>query len=384
MALRIGLFYGAIFVGTGASMTWMSVWFLHRGLSGPEVGVILAAPMLGRIVAGPLMAVWADGFKLRRTGLAILGGVAFAALLLLGLTRGFWPALACWFISAAAIAAMSPLTDIIALRRGRQDGFPYAFPRGIGSAAYVIGNVGGGFLVAHLSPDAVLIWAMAAAGLSALGARLLLPPEPTDPEGTVQAGASRWRGVGELLRDPVFLLAIGSVGLIQAAHAYYYAFSTVLWIHQGVSALDTGLLWGVGVAAEVVFFWLMEPWRRRMGPERLIIIGGCGAVVRWTAFAFSPPLWLAFGLQTLHAVSFTATFLGSLHLVERLTPPQHASAAQMLNSTVSAGVFIGLATVGSGWLYQGFGAQGYFVMAAMSLLGLAGALRLRQVLATRG
>ena len=90
----------------------------------------------------------------------------------------------------------------------------------------------------------------------------------------------------------------------------------------------SGWLWGFVQASrvEVVFMWFMEPWRRRVGPELMLVLGGAGAMIRWTALAFSPPLWLLFPIQALHALSYTATFLASLRLIERLSPPESASA----------------------------------------------------------
>ena len=58
-----------------------------------------------------------------------------------------------------------------------------------------------------------------------------------------------------------------------------------------------------------------------------------------------------------HAASFTATFLGGLRLIERLSPPTSASAAQSLNSSVANGVLTGLATVAVGPLFDAFGAM---------------------------
>jgi len=112
--------------------------------------------------------------------------------------------------------------------------------------------------------------------------------------------------VGELLRNRPFLLAVVSTSLIQATHAFYYAFSALLWRGQGLSDALVGLLWATGVAVEIAFMWFLEPWRRRVGAEALVMIGGAAALVRWTAFAFAPPLWLLFPLQALHALSFAA------------------------------------------------------------------------------
>jgi PPP family 3-phenylpropionic acid transporter len=134
----------------------------------------------------------------------------------------------------------------------------------------------------------------------------------------------------------------------------------------------TGVLWGVGVAAEVGFLWFTEPWRRRIGPERLMLLGGAGAVARWTCLAFSPPLWLLIGLQVLHALSYTATFMGSLQLVERLAPARNASLAQTLNSVLTGGFLIGFSTMASGPLFDAVGARGYLAMSAIALAGLVG------------
>jgi PPP family 3-phenylpropionic acid transporter len=358
----------------------MSVWLRAGGLSGGEIGAILAAPLLARAATGPLLALWADRFRLRRTPilwLALAAALLFAAMM--GL-RGFWPWLILWFAASSLFSACSPLADVIALKRAARDGFPYAFARGIGSAAYIVANVGAGALIAPLGAGVVMIWTMAGAALSAIVSPILLPPEPViDPSVGVAARPARRGGLGALLCDPVFMLAVLSVGLIQAAHAFYYSFSTLVWRAEGLSAPLIGLLWGVGVGAEVAFLYVGEGVRRRLGPERMLILGGVGALVRWTAFALSPPVWLLFPLQTLHALSFTATFIASLQLVERLSPPEHASAAQSLNAALYSGLLIGAATLASGPLFDRFGAGGYLAMSGLAALGLMGALRLRRL-----
>src|SRR5205085_199277 len=127
-----------------------------------------------------------------------------------------------------------------------------------------------------------------------------LPPDAVHEDGAPASRVNRWAGVGELLRDPGFMTAAVSAGLIQSAHAFYYGFSTLAWKQQGISESLTGVLWAVGVAAEIVFMWFFEPFRRRVGPRNLLVLGGVSAVVRWTALAFSPPLPLVLLLQTLH------------------------------------------------------------------------------------
>ena len=67
VVLRLGLFYAAFFVGSGASLPFMPVWFRAQGLSGAQMTVILAMPMFARTVAGPALARRGDA-ALRRPG----------------------------------------------------------------------------------------------------------------------------------------------------------------------------------------------------------------------------------------------------------------------------------------------------------------------------
>ena len=379
VAWRLGLYYAALFIGSGASGPYAGVWFHAHGLTGAEIGLILAAPALGRALTGPGAALWADGFELRRTPLTAIAAVVAGLYAALGLAHGFWTWFGLWFAAQSLLANLSPLADVITLRRARADGFHYGRPRGIGSAAFVLGNVGMGFVIGLTSPDALIVWITAAAAAASLAARWLLPPDLVHEAGERPPGLERLKGLGALTADPVLMLAVVSVGLIQASHGFYNGFSVLAWKRQGLAPGLAGTLWGLAVTAEVAFLWFMEPLRRRLGPVRLVILGGAGAVVRWTALAFSPPLGIVVLLQLLHALSFTATFLGSLQLIERLTPPTSASAAQTLNSVLSGGLLIGLSTVASGHLYDWVGASGYLAMSAIALAGLLGALCLARL-----
>jgi PPP family 3-phenylpropionic acid transporter len=375
----MGLFYGAIFIGTGASSPYLPVWFAERGISGAGIGLILSLPMLARAFTAPLLAVWADSFQFRRTPLIVLAAAVAVAFALMALPLGFGGWLVVWFAASSMYSTLSPLTDVIVLTRARVDGFNFGWPRGIGSAAFMIANIGMGALLTRGPADLVLVWMVAAVSFTSLAARLLLPPDPVIEGGQAAALRDRMAGLGSLLGDRTFMLAAVSAGLIQSAHAFYYSFSTLAWQQQGIAPATTGVLWAIGVAAEIGFMWFMEPWRRALGPRNLLMLGGAAAIVRWSALALSPPLWLIVPLQALHALSYAAVFLASLQIVERLSAPRNASAAQSLNSALSGGVLSGIATMASGWLFDRVGAYGYLLMAAMCAVGLMGAARLYRV-----
>ena len=62
-AQRMALQYVLLFGATGVSLPFAGLWMSAQGLSGAQIGTVLAAPMLARIVTGPR---WRSG----RTGFA--------------------------------------------------------------------------------------------------------------------------------------------------------------------------------------------------------------------------------------------------------------------------------------------------------------------------
>jgi len=367
---RVALQYVLLFGAHGVGLPFAGLWFREQGLSGAEIGVLLSAPMLAKLITGPAIALWADGFRLRRTAIAILAGVAACGYAGTGLVQGVWLWGPLWFVAATAASAVIPLTDVLNLRLARRDGFSFAFPRGCGSAAFVGANVVMGALLVRVPVDVVIVWIACAAALMAGLATWLLPAEPVG-DGPPTAGRERFRGLGQLAADPRFMIAIFAVGCVQAAHAFYYGFSAIAWKAQGIPESMTGLLWAVSVVVEIAFMWWAEPWRRArgIGPWMVLGVGATAAVVRWTALAFAPPLWMLWPLQSLHALTFAATYLAGVQLVEQLSPPGSQTAAQTLSSVLSAGVLIGLATLAAGPLYDAWGVGGYLAMTGLAAVG---------------
>ncbi|NBB63703.1 MFS transporter [Pseudomonas sp. ODNR1LW] len=381
---RTGAQYALMFSGMGVSLPYAGLWMKGQGLSGAEIGVLLAAPMLGRLATGPAIAVWADGFRYRRTPIALLAAVAALGYGAAGLTDGFLAWAICWFIGATGAAAILPLTDVLTSRLSRREGFAFAGPRGLGSAAFVGANVAMGFLLRAAGSQAVIIAvAMIYVGV-ALAAWLALPAEAVR-DGDPLPGWDRFRGMGRLLKDPALVTALIAIGAVQAAHAFYYGFSAILWRAQGIEPHLTGLLWAFAVGAEIALMWLVEPWRRRrdVGARTVLMIAAAAATVRWLLMATAPPFWSLWPLQALHALSFGASYLAGVELIERLSPPDSQTAAQTLSSTLSAGVLIGAATLASGPLYDAWGGGGYLAMAALSGFGLVAGLALKSVLDRR-
>lgn len=365
-APKLALFYAALFVIVGIQMPFFPLWLEAKGLSAHEIGLVLAAPMLVRVFAIPIATREADRRNASKATIAVSTLLAALCSGVLGAVDGFWPILLMWMAVTLAFTPAMPLAEAYALRGLRARGRAYGPVRLWGSAAFIVASLAAGSLLDVIAP-LQLIWLIFAAFMGAALVAFALEPLPPGKPAVSTTSASR------ILLAPSFLMVIAAAGLVQASHAVYYGFSTLHWSAAGLSGPSIGMLWSLGVAAEIALFALSGRLPPAVGPTLLLIIGAVGALIRWTAMAFDPPAMMLPFLQCLHALSFGATHLGALGFLARAAPEHLGATAQGYLAVVN-GALMASATVLAGWLYAGYGARAYAAMAVMAAAGLLCAL----------
>lgn len=372
-AQRMALFYASIFVVVGVQMPFLPVWLAAKGLDPQTIGVVLALPMILRLFAIPMATRAAD----RRDALhAVIMSAALAALLgfgVLGFTTNPLAIAVLYALAATAFAPLIVLSDVYALRGLAPHRRAYGPVRLWGSAGFIVANLAAGYLLDIIAARD-LIWLIVAAVSLCLAAAWALPPLAARSSAT--PGETPPARV--LLRDPAFIMVAAAVSLIQGSHALFYGFSTLDWQAAGFGGGTIGLLWALGVLAEIVLFALSARLPSSFSPSVLILIGGAGALVRWIGLALGPPGALLPLLQCLHALSFGATHLGTLAFIGRAAPAGLAATAQGYLA-VSTGVAMAAATGLSGLLYGRFGAAAYGAMALIAAAGIVAALMAHRV-----
>jgi PPP family 3-phenylpropionic acid transporter len=377
-ALRLALFFSALFIVAGTKLPYLPVWLDWRGLDKSEIAIVTAAPLFLRIVGGPLVAMAADWWGDRRQAAIALALLALVGALALWPAEGFWPILLVTLMSALAAMGLMPLAEVLAMSGVRRRGLDYGRMRLWGSVSFVaIGFVAGGAIAAQGAGSVLVL--LIAGSLVTFVAALLLPADPDAGEAG-RGGASRaawWR----LSFGPAFLTFLVAAGAVQASHAVFYTFGVIEWQRQGLSATWAATLWAIGVAAEIVLFAFSRAVVARLGAVALIGSGAVAGLVRWAAMAFDPSLAVLLPLQALHGFTFGAAHLGALHFMSANVPARDAATAQALYASVTAGIGLGLATLATGPLYAAAGSGAYLAMAGLSVLGLAAVLVLRKMTA---
>ena len=119
---RLALYYGAIFLIVGSHMPFYPLWLSVRGLTEVQIGVVLAAPMLARILFTPIVTYIADWTGNRRTMLLIMSWGTLTALMLLRPLTGFWPILGVTVLFGVFWTSVMPLTETMAMSAVKKDG----------------------------------------------------------------------------------------------------------------------------------------------------------------------------------------------------------------------------------------------------------------------
>jgi len=376
---RFALFYGAFYLGFGAYLPYMPVWFESRGLSPELIGLAAGAGMAGRVIAAPLGAALADRALKRRH--AVIGFCLAAALIFAAHIPASHPGLIVLLAALAggAYTGIIPIIDAFAIREAKARRFAFGPPRALGSAAFIAGNLGCGALIGVFGGEAALYWTLTGAGLAVL-ASLILPEGRRAAAAKQAAQSGGVRDVTRAFSRNGLPLAFAASALVQGAHGFYYAFSAVAWNAAGIPAQAVGMLWACGVGAEIVFFVFVAKYFTRFSPAWLLVIGAGASILRWGALALAPPLVVLFPLQILHALTFGASYLGFLRYAADHAPERYGATAQAVNSALSGGLVLAGATYASGFAYAAYGPGGFAVMAVPAALGLACAT----VLASRG
>lgn len=367
-AARLSLLYAVVFVEIGIAMPFMPVWLNALGLDARVIGALLALPIAIRIVAtAPLMGLIDRGLSARR--LIVAGSLALAAtyaLMPAGATVGWWVLAVLIALNAVAGASLVPSIDYLTLAAVRASHrLDYARIRMAGSIGFLAASLAGGLLLDAFGERPAIPWLLTGlaviAALTAIAARV---PTPVAVAVTRETGRPRL--------PAVLWIAVAAAAAIQASHGAIYAFASIHWGAHGISAPWIGVLWAIGVVAEIVLFWLIgrapAAWRT---PFRLIGIGGAAAVLRAVGMAlFGDRLGPVLALQLLHGFTFGATQLGAMAAVSRFAPEGARGRAQGTFSSCNA-LASAVSTLMSGLAYAaGGGILAFLLMAPLALAGL--------------
>ncbi|MGW8392199.1 MFS transporter [Pseudoduganella sp. HUAS MS19] len=357
-AFGFALFLFCYYAYAGTFSTYASLYFQGRGMSVAQIGVLMSLIQVLRIFGPNLWGYVADHserrvFVLRLTGVAAL--VAFSGFIFGSTFAHFFAAMV---LLNLFTSAQGPMCEALMLSEMRGDLTYYGRIRLWGSIGFIVTVMLASFLMDWQGTSA-LVWFCAALLVCVLGAAFRLKDVPR------LTHAGKPPALLAVLRKKEVLAFFASTALMVSAHAALYTFYSLYLEKQGYSKTVTGLMWSVGVVAEVLCFYYQAPLFRRWGARRLMYACFAFGVVRFALIgAGAQSLALLVAAQVMHAATFALHHSASVQTMQRWFSGPLQARGQALYISISYGVGGSIGSLALTPVWQNVGPQFIFYVAS--------------------
>lgn len=352
------------------------------GLSGAEIGLILAVPPLMGMFAQPFWGRVADRTGARSRILVWLSLISSLGYLALGMADGFLAILLTTAILSLFSTAILPITTSVSLAVLREAGLhAFGYVRAWGTIGYFIVVIVFPWIVERYQAAHGLY---AAAGTSAVPALHVMFPVTAalvfsstaagfflPRTGAVALHASRgdWR---ELLRNPPYLrLLLFSLAANLLLYGPMWLFPIYVRARGGDVATIRGM-WIVMLVFEIPLVLATGSGLKRLGSRGLLAAGVLAGGLRWLLCAGITDVYWLYPVQALHGLTVVGLILGSPLYLDDVAPEKLRSTAQGILSMVSVGIAGILSNIGAGWLIQRAGIDLLYWVSGVGCIVLGG------------
>jgi MFS transporter, PPP family, 3-phenylpropionic acid transporter len=356
---RLSGFYFFYFATLGAFLPYWNLYLKDIGFSPIQIGELSALLAGTRIIAPNLWGWIADHTGKRLRVIRTTSFFAFFIFAGFFYVHGFiWFALVTVGYSFFWNAAL-PQFEATTLFHLKGEPYRYSRIRLWGSVGFIAAVLGiGQILDNHKISILPMITLLLLGGIWL--ASLITP------EVKIADFEKSSTGILSIIKKPEVVAFFVAYLLLQFAHGVYYVFYSIYLKQHHYTASLTGILWALGVVAEIVLFIFVARLIKRFSLRAILLISILLAVARWTMIAWGVGyLGILIFAQLLHAASFGSTHAVAIHLVHEFFGHQHQGKGQALYTSLSFGVGGMTGSLFSGYYWESLGAHFVYSIAAL-------------------
>lgn len=328
MQVRSGYFW--FYAGVGAFTPFISLYYRDLGMSGLQLGVLMALPAVWTAFTGAIWGALADSLAIHRLLLRIMPLVVAGVALLATQPTTFATLLVLMSVLAFSLVPIPSLLDSYAVTASERGASSYGSLRVWGSIGFtamvlILGRVLGD----RLSSVFLVFYA---ACLAVAWASVFLLPNLAE-----RRPRPLLDGLHAVRRSKPLLLLLLVAYLLASGYAVISSYLSIHIQEIGGSMSDVGIANAVSAVSEfpVLFFsgWLLS----RLGARTVLTVALVAYVMRFAALSLAPdPAWVI-AAQVFHGVSFGAFLVASVTLAHRLVGRDNAATAQAALGMMSFG-----------------------------------------------
>jgi PPP family 3-phenylpropionic acid transporter len=369
-ALRV--YYFSAFGAMGVLLPYLPTWLDALGFHGFRMGLVVALRPVAMIVSPLLFGLLADRLGLRGSLLrwACFGAIVATSLLtLLGALEmlNFAAVFGLLLVFSVLRAPLTSVADATTLESPHH----YGPVRLWGSLGFLVAALWAGHCF-DLGSSTSFPLAITLALVLAWAATFLLPARRVEPPRPILAEARR------LIRRYDFVALLLVVAGWAFSHSAYDLCISLHLADLGAEHGTIGVAWAIATLAEVALMARSGHWLARWRSGALLLIGLCGASLRWSAIALCSTLDSVLALQPLHALSFGLVWIALMDQIRKRAEPLILATAQgLVMASMAVGGSAGMMVWGT--LYDRASARAVFVAASIVTAAVvSGALVLRR------
>ncbi|WP_163538509.1 MFS transporter [Gracilibacillus sp. YIM 98692] len=344
-------------------VSFLPLYLQYRGLSGTEIGWVMAIGPLIAIFSQPFWGYLSDKYQtVKRILMLCLIGLLISSSVFLQLAS--LPLLltlgALFFFFAAPVGALG---DSLSQRRADQLGISFGSIRTWGSIGFAVSTLTIGELLSVIGIQ-YIVWPY----LCLAFACFIVSTRLVDVK--VETAPVQLKDVRLLIKKKPFVIFLVLITFITISHRANDSFIGIYIASLGGGEDLVGIAWFAGVASEAIIFATAGYWFKKFHPLIFIIGAGLLYSIRWYFYAiFEDPMFIV-GLQFLHGLTFGVFYLTAFQYVTRVIP----NILQSTGHLVFVSVFFGFSGI-IGSLFGGMvidslgGGSLYFFMGLLTTIG---------------
>jgi PPP family 3-phenylpropionic acid transporter len=363
---RLSVWYFWYFAHVGAFTPYFTLYLESLDVPAAVIGLMMSG-MLAMRVAAPLL--WGSLADRRNEKVPVVRLSAMLSLLcfaVLFVAVQIWPIAIALAAFAFFWSASLPLVEALTLAHLVGAVERYGRVRLWGSVGFIAAVLLTGMWLDQAALRS-LLWIDLGILVALAGSAWML----SDPVVARSATTAplRW---ADMLRRDVLALLVASL-LMAAAHGPFYVFFSIHLVAHGYGKAVVGMLWSLGVVAEIGVFIAMPHLLRQLSARTILVSSLALAVVRFALIGWavdSAPMMLL--AQLFHGATFGAAHAAAVALLNRSFPAAQQARAQALygSFSVAFGGMLGNLAGGAAWQYLGPELT-FTVGSAFAAMGLA-------------
>ena len=356
--LKLSSFYWFYFSALGAFIPFWGLYLKSLNFTASEIGELIAIIMATKIVA-PNLWGWLSDKSGKRLSLIRMGAL-LSCLFFSGIffNSHYWWIFLILLCYSFFWNAILPLFEALTLTYLGNDHHQYSYIRVWGSIGFVVSVFLLGLFFSQYSID-YLPWFNLLLLIGIFVSTLFVREKPIEH---MEHHDKLW----DLIKSPEVFALLMACLLVQMSHGPYYAFFSIYATDHDYSNTSIGLLWGLGVIAEVIVFLFMPKLIKYFGLKKLLLFSLISGSLRWFIIAYFIDIqWLITLNQLLHASTFGIYHIVVISLIHHYFKGKNQGMGQALYSSISFGVGGALGSLISGYLWIGLGSELTYVFAAI-------------------